>query len=279
MTRRILLFSFVGLILISLLIGFSYRNPGRIWILDKLRIPVQSAIMAHFGDYHLNYFGILKDYSGSEDMSLTINDLTPYLKILQPGDILFTNSEKYLSSQFIPGEWKHSVIYLGDLNTIISNYGPDHKISRIIKNSYLLPGDKMILDSSVNGVSVRHFQDLSGVANESMLSGISAFRIARDSKTVTRFLIQAIEHLGKPYDYDLITGNTDALYCSELVYESLKHIGIELPVQERLIGRDIISPNGAFNYMMYVGVPAGEFEFLFHIVGLATADLKSNQSD
>ncbi len=276
MTKRILLFSFFGLLLISFLMAFSYRHPGRVWILDKLRLPAQSAIMAHFSDYHLDQFDIFPVSFGSEDTHLTIHDLAPYLEILQPGDILLTNSERYLSSQFIPGEWKHAVIYLGDLHTVISHYGADHEISRIVKNSTAFPGEKMILDSSVHGVTVRRFQDLSGIATESMLSGISAFRIARDNKTIMRFLIHAFKHLGKPYDYDLITGNTDALYCSELVYESLKDIGIELPVQERLFGRDIISPNGVFDYMLQLGIPAGEFELLFNLDRIETAASKSN---
>jgi hypothetical protein len=150
----------------------------------------------------------------------------------------------------------------------------DHAISRIVNKRGSLPNDMMILDSSVNGVSVRRFQDLSGMATESMLSGISAFRIARDDKTIKQFLIHTFEHLGKPYDYDLITGNTDALYCSELVYESLKFIGIELPVQERLYGRDIISPNGAFNYIIQIGIPSGEFEMLFFLDSFETVASK-----
>jgi hypothetical protein len=275
MTRRILLISLFSLLLIGLLMAFSYRNPGRVWVLDKLRIPAQSAIMAHFSDYHLDQFDILAVSFGSEDTYLTIHDLLPYLEILQPGDILLTNSEKYLSSQLIPGDWKHAVIYLGDLNTVIRNYGVDHEISRMVKKSTAFPGEKMILDSSVHGVTVRRFQDLSGIGTESMLSGICAFRISRDDKTIMRFLVHAFEHLGKPYDYDLITGNTDALYCSELVYESLKDIGIELPVQERLFGRDIISPNGVFDYMIQVGLPAGEVELLFNLDRIETVASKS----
>lgn len=265
MAKKIVGYSLIAILLFGLMVGYSYTNPGRIGFLDALRVPVQSLIMAYFGDFRVDTFNILDQSGGGHTETISMSDMQAYFEILKPGDILFTNNEKYISSQLIPGVWKHSVIYLGDKKQVFELFGPRHEVSRILRRHKASTNDRLIIDSSVYGVSIRSFQDLSGMATESMLNGISAFRINRDDEAIKRFITHAFQQLGKPYDYDLITGNTEALYCSELIYESLKQLDIELHVGERMYGRDVVSPNGAFNYMEQIGVPAGEVEQLFVI--------------
>ncbi len=265
MAKKIAGYSLIAILLFGLMVGYSYTNPGRIGFLDALRVPVQSLIMAYFGNFRVDTFNILDESGYGHAETISMSDMQVYFDILKPGDILFTNSEKYISSQLIPGVWKHSVIYLGEEKQVFELFGSRHEVSRTLRRHKPSMGERLIIDSSVHGVSIRSFQDLSGMATESMLNGISAFRINRDDEAIKRFITHAFQQLGKPYDYDLITGNTEALYCSELIYESLKQLDIELHVGERMYGRDVVSPNGAFNYMEQIGVPAGEVEQLFVI--------------
>jgi hypothetical protein len=265
MVRKILLYLLVATLCIMLLVAFSYRNPGRIRLLDKIRVPVQSAIMAHFSDYHVDPFNMLNETDSLNNMGLSITDLTPYLENLQPGDILFTNNEKYLSSQFIPGEWKHSLIYLGNISDMETWFDDQSAVWLALQASGLPQHNYLIFDSSVDGVGIRHISRLSNLADQSMMNALAAFRIKRDRQQLKAFITHAFSHIGKNYDYDLLTGNTEALYCSELIYESLKHIGIRLPVSERYVGRDIVSPDGAAHYMLQEGIDKEEFELVFII--------------
>lgn len=263
MVKKILLYALLILLFAGLLLAFSYRNPGRIRLLDKLRVPAQSAIMEHFSDYHVDQFNILYNPDSMNDLGLSIADLTPYLKNLQPGDILFTNSEKYLSSQFIPGEWKHSLIFLGNKSDMENWFDDQSPVWLAMQASDLPQHNFLIYDSSVEGVGIRHISRLSNLADQSMMNALAAFRIKRDQQQIKQFITHAFSHIGKSYDYDLLTGDTEALYCSELIYESLKHIGIWLPVNERYVGRDIVSPDGAAHYMLKEGIDKGEFDLVF----------------
>ena len=44
------------------------------------------------------------------------------------------------------------------------------------------------------------------------------------TKNHEKFLKYAIQNIGKKYDFDLITEDPSTIYCSELIYESLKRI-------------------------------------------------------
>lgn len=251
----------IGLVILTLV--YSYRNPGKMTMVDKVRVPAQGAIMAYLGDYNLKQLDILNESTDAGSHYFDIDELAPFLESLQPGDIFFTNNEKYLSSQFIPGEWKHAVIYLGSPDTLAAWFGKNNNILKEVNLSGLNNHNHLIYDSSVDGVSIRHISSLSNLQDQSMMTGMVAFRIQREKDTIKEFISHAFSHMGKPYDYDLHTGNTLALYCSELLYESLKHIGVILPVNERLFGREVITPNGMVHYIMQHGIDNGDFGLLF----------------
>lgn len=246
------------LMVIGTLFGFSYIFPGSVRHLDIVRLPVQSRIMSAFSHYTLDdLFPNTETYDSAK--YLQIDNLRDHFQFFAPGDIFFTYSDRYLSNSFIPGKWKHSVIYLGTKEQIneskILRGAAKRSILRLYKN-----GDEiLILDSSEKGVSIRDITALSNLTYNSLLLGLCAFRINKQPEQIAKFVKYAFEQLGKPYDWDLITGNTDQLYCSELIYEGLKKIDITIDMVERIVGRDVISPNAAVNYILDKGIHRGEF--------------------
>lgn len=79
--------------------------------------------------------------------------------------------------------------------------------------------------------------DVANIKNEenSYLESIIAFRILTNTGNLEIFLHHTLNNLGKNYDFDLITEDTSTLYCSELIYESLKKIGITLTLKSSIL--------------------------------------------
>ena len=248
----------------GLLMGYSYFFPGTIKHIDFVRLPMQSKIMRTFSQYTIDD---LLPVSESYDSTLYIqlNEFNALSTQLQPGDILLTNSGRYLSSSFIPGNWKHSLIYLGNRSQLEAGAGLRGPVKRTLLSLLRNDQDVLVLDSSEEGVAIRSFQGLSRLSDKSLLSGLSAYRINRPAESISRFLKYAFDQLGKPYDWDMITGNTDELYCSELIYEGLKQIGIHIESRERIAGRDVVSPNTLADYFRKQGKERNEFIEVFFI--------------
>ncbi len=246
-----LMFIFVFFLLGLLL---SYLFPEEKIISENLRLPLQKKVMASVGDYIIENEQISK-YIGENyqvidgQNNISWNDLNKNLPNLEPGDIFFTSSGKYLSSLFIPGKWKHSAIYLGSKNQLIEFFGEE---SEIFKNfSFYYKDDKQILviDSSSDGVQIREIKELSNISESSYLKSFVAFRINKDKEQIINFLNKSKNQIGKEYDYDLITENDQELYCSELIYHSLEEIGFKIN-KEKSYAREMVSPDNLVDYMI-----------------------------
>ena len=260
MRKKILLTTLPATLLTAiLLLGFSYSNPGRYYFLDVVRIPIQSTIMATAGDIIVGDYYIPMDAIVPSQNALFFGEIEPYLRELQTGDVFFTHSERYISSRIIPGKWKHSGIYLGSREQVRSFFGRDPQKLKLLEAYYQTGNELLILDSSNEGVAVREVTRLSNLHAVSLLLGFSAYRINRDQADILSVFSYAMEQLGKPYDYDLLLDDSRAVYCSELLYHGLSRIGIELSLSEPVVGRNVVSPNMAVEYIQMFGIPAGEF--------------------
>lgn len=266
MVRRILYSLALACLLVAiLLLALSFYNPGRFYYLDIVRMPIQSRIMSTAGDILVgDYFMPVEAVVPSPNALLT-EDILPLLQQLQPGDIFFTNSEKFVSSRLTPGKWKHAGIYLGTREQVMEFFHHQPEWIPLLEAFYLTGNEHLILDSSNEGVTTREFTQLSNLGSVSLLIGLSAFRINRDREGVTAFVNYALDQLGKPYDYDLLLDDSRAVYCSELVYHGLYRIGIELSVTEQVYGREVITPNTAVDYIIRQGIPAGEFNMVLYL--------------
>ncbi len=251
--------------MVLLLARYSFLNPGSIKIVDDIRLPVQSMIMSSVGEYRLDGLYAFSGNVSGHAHALSMVEMENYLQALQPGDIFFTNNERYVSSFFIPGKWKHAAIYLGEKEQVVGLFQGRGTALAEIESYYKSGHEKLIIDSSADGVKIRAFTELSNLKDESLLVAIIAFRVNTDSTNIRRFIEHSMSHLGKAYDYDLVTGNTSSLYCSELVYESLKQIGIELKATDRLMGRDVITPDASVRYIAGDGSLAGEFSMVLYL--------------
>ncbi len=260
MVKKTALFISAVLFLALLLLGFSYISPGTVKVVDDFRLVIQGPVVERVGDIKVGeaYYRDGKEVEGPGDISFT--ELEPYLKKLQPGHLFFTNSRRYVSSEFIPGTWKHSVIYLGSRRQVDQFFGAHSQTARFLRKYYKKPGHKyLILDSHGGGVEIRDIRGLSCLDRVSVLSGLIAFEVKLDTEKRERFFQYAFSQLGNPYDFDFRTDDTSRIYCSQLLMNALARGGIHINVVSRSFGRNLTSPDDLVNYFLDNGTPDNRF--------------------
>ncbi|MFW6020073.1 MAG: YiiX/YebB-like N1pC/P60 family cysteine hydrolase [Bacteroidales bacterium] len=261
-TLQILLL-LIALLVLSLV--FSYVFPGIVPFIDNQRLKIQAPLMKNVGDYQYGavYMKNGKEVEGPSDISY--EELLPYLHLIKPGSVILTRTRGYLSSEFIPGKWKHSAIYLGTQKKVHKYFGKNSRVAQILDPYYQTGREILIVDSNADGVNVREMKDLSNLNDISLLNGFISFHINASKETQQEFVGTALSQVGKEYDFDLRTEDKSAIYCSELLVMSLESIGINVSNFSETIGRKIISPDNLVNYIKNHGIESDEFRFLLYL--------------
>ena len=266
MFRKKTIYIIIVLVLIFPPLGYSFFYPGDIKFLDEIRLAVQSKIMTTAGDYTTDDLLLNINNNHTESLNaLTISELDKYTDKLNPGDIFFTDSEKYISSEFIPGERKHSIIYLWTEKQINKLFKSEPEILQIFSWHFKTGKEKLILDTNSEGVDIRDFSELSNLNKVSLLISISSFKINKDEKIIKNFIKHSLDQIWKAYDFDRITKDSSTLYCSELIYQWLKQVDIEVNIKRKLLNREMISPTNIVQYITEYWVDKQEFELIFYV--------------
>lgn len=266
MFRKKITYIIIAIILIFPPLGYSFFNPGDIKFLDEIRLIVQSKIMTTAGDYTTDDLLLNINNNHTESLNaLTISELEKYTDKLNPGDIFFTDSEKYISSEFIPGEWKHSIIYLWTEKQINQLFKNEPEILEIFSWHFITGEEKLILDTNSEWVDIRNFSELSNLNKISLLISISSFKINKDEEIIKNFIKYSLTQIWKDYDFDRITKDSSTLYCSELIYKWLEQIKIEVSIKHHAVNRIIISPTNIVQYITKYWIDKEEFELIFFV--------------
>lgn len=262
----VMIVSTIGWIFLALIL-FSLIFPNTMPVVDStIRLPIQSTLMASISHVAIRDFTLDEDYNIVTDQweSLTWIDIKNSIAQLKPGDIFFTDS-RYASSFFIPGKRQHSIIYLGTRPKLAETFSTTSDIYIWLEPYFTNDIEELIIDSTSEGVHIRNLMEVANIKNNgnSYLESIIAFRILADNRNLQKFLKHAIDNLGKKYDFDLITEDPSSLYCSELIYESLKKIWIKLKIRSSILWRLYVSPNDAVDYILWQGIADNDFSLLF----------------
>ncbi len=183
---------------------------------------------------------------------------------LQPGDILLTRREWYLSNIGLPGFWPHAAIYLGteeeradffnqqevkawvqgqgiesgDFNALLRYEYPRRYVASLQhpeKNHSVRVIEA--ISEGVSFTSLEHAADADSVA-------VLRPRLSPKEKAVA--LRRAFSQQGKPYDFNFDFLSDSSLVCTELVYKSYQPAadfrGVTLPIVE-VLGRKVTTAN------------------------------------
>lgn len=241
--NRIIGFSAVFCVLCIL---FSLFFPGNIRFVDNIRLFFQKPLVRWAGKIHIKPVV-------SEDIDINLDELRDFIKDLPPGSIFFTRTRNYPLCELIPGEWKHSGVFLGtkaQMASHIDTSGALYHTLDTLMNSI----DIYVLDSQSDGVSVHPIQELSNLNESSCLTHFAAFAFNGRLRQRGDFIGKALSFSGVAYDYDWITEDPGTVFCSELLYHSLRAVGLHVKNRTKTISRTIITPDDLFRYLkLYAG--------------------------
>ena len=109
-----------------------------------------------------------------------------------------------------------------------ADHQPHDKYYQDIIKHYQNQNEVLVLDSNSSGVKIRTFDQMANLKEESYLKALSGYRFNEDNEFIKCYIDRALDYLGTPYDYSMITYDDTTLYCSELVYYALQAVGIEV---------------------------------------------------
>ena len=238
--------------------------------------PAQKSVAESLGDTRVRRIGW---YLITPEQQTQMNDE------LEPGDIMFTRKNWYLSNVGLPGFWPHALLYVGSVDKLTRYFDvPEVRelVSELARRPLSLPEflelewpvlwqqyvlghageDYRVIEAVGEGVI---FNTLGAASGDYM----AAIRPLLDKRAKAQALIEAFKHLGKPYDFDFDFATDHRLVCTELVWRAyrpaLRKQGLELPLIT-VAGRRTLPANEIVKIFSATQAAADtQFEFVYFI--------------
>ncbi|MBP9760609.1 MAG: hypothetical protein KBD24_04605 [Candidatus Pacebacteria bacterium] len=249
--------------------------------------PIQKNVAATMGHAILTTRG--------KDGFITAEQALQMGSQLAPGDILLQRRNWHLSNIGIPGFWTHSALYTGDLATMDAYFASEFPYQGCASlSTYLetyLPEvyalytttdtygyHRSVIEAIEPGVVL---QSLPVSANADFVVALRPNLTRRD---VLLALIEAFNQKGKPYDFNFDFDTSDALVCSELVYNAyLEHLpekhGLHFSTS-LMNGRKIVTPLAiADKYVLERGTSNQELSFVYFLRGSEATQVASSAGE
>ena len=202
---------------------------------------------------------------------------------LQPGDIMVSRKNWYLSNVALPGFWPHGLIYLGAPKKL-SAFFDTPEVSAYVKG---LPGSRAAsftgylrqrwpsrwreYSMGQHGKPNRVMEAISeGVVFNTLVHAagdyLAVMRPRLSKLNRAKALLEAFKHVGKPYDFDFDFATDHALVCTELIWRAYRpaegKAGLELPVME-VAGRQTLPANELVKmFVRQRGTEAQQLDFV-----------------
>lgn len=139
------------------------------------------------------------------------------LEIIKPGDILVRGYSNYLDGRFIPGFFSHVGLFVGDTTDI--------DIKNLKNNTYFYSSSQAVIHSMAEGVFMEDILDFTRCDYICILRrNINLEQnIDIDNDFKQNVLPNALNNLGKGYDFDFDFSDLGNMSCTEFVFDSCKN--------------------------------------------------------
>lgn len=209
-------------------IQFSYNafDIARDFTFDRW-FPVQKNVAAWMGDTKVRrlHNHLIKE-----------SDLTEMASALEPGDIMVSRHNWYLSNVGLPGFWPHALLWVGPANGLDAYFG-DADTQQTLTRMYGVPTLSTILQNRAGKAWIAYTELQSdqprtiveaiseGVVFSTLAGGaqadyVAAMRPQRSRAEKAVAIVRAFERFGKPYDFNFDFMTDESLVCTELVYKA-----------------------------------------------------------
>ena len=166
----------------------------------------------------LTYGGHLKSPL-SNHITFSDREKDTLISILHPGDIILIYSEGYMSNIFLPGIFKHGIVFVGSKNGWEENDWRSIDIS-LEQRSFIRPGDD-IIEAIAEGVVSGSLK----MILEKKINRLAVFRPDLSKSQVQDVLKTVHSYLGNSYDFSFDFNNAETQVCTELIYRGFNDIG------------------------------------------------------
>lgn len=199
------------------------RRVRRTWF------PAQKGIADWMGDVRTRRIG---------RYLITPEQLEEASRHLEPGDVLLSRKNWYLSNLGLPGFWPHAILYLGpparleqafdtpEVRSYLTRLaGEETSVAGYFASRY--PAAWARYDAGLDGEPIEVLEAISeGVVLNTLHHAagdyLAALRPRLEPLAKLQAILTAFDQLGKPYDFDFDFATDHALVCTEVVWRSYR---------------------------------------------------------
>ena len=212
--------------------------------LKRRWLPAQTEIAHWFGDTKLRRIGwYLITREQQEEMD----------RHLEPGDLIITRKNWFMSNVGLPGWWPHGILYIGAPDKLLA-WADDAEVTALVSElagepttweDYMearfasdwarfmrgaAPDDPhRLIEAYSPGVVLNPLSASSG-------DSLAVLRPRLSKRAKAHAIIEAFTHLGKPYDFDFDFATDHALVCTEVLWRAYRPAegkdGLDLPITD-----------------------------------------------
>ena len=156
---------------------------------------------------------------GTSPLIFNDRDKKQILSLLEPGDIILTYSEGYMSNIFLPGIFKHGIIYTDERENWSTEDWAKIQISDTQKS--MINSNHNIIEAIAEGV-------VSGSLNEILetkINRLAVFRPKLSSGEKLGALNTVHSYLGNQYDFTFDFNDAETQVCTEVIYRGFNDVG------------------------------------------------------
>jgi hypothetical protein len=189
---------------------------------------------------------------------------------LEPGDVILTYTAGYVSSVFIPGEFKHGITYVGSASDRAAAGLSDASLPAVASAESSRFASNLARQTTVDGSPADLIEAVAEGVKFSNLDQILDTHINRlvvlrpriDARERSEFLAGVFAYVGDPYDFRFDFADASMQVCTEVIYRALNGKGgIRFELTTRA-GHPTLSADDVVNY--HLETAGDHFDFLLY---------------
>ena len=245
----------------------------------RISFPVQKEVAEWMGDTRLKRTA--GHYLVSAPQARTMEES------LEPGDVLLSRKNWYLSNLGLPGFWPHAILYVGSNEAVAYRLDSDPEVcdwvrrvsgreipfSQYLEESYPLAWERRaaagadeppltVIEAVSEGVIQNSVHGASG-------DFIAALRPRVSLLVKAQAIFKVFSFLDRPYDFDFDFATDHALVCTEVVWRAYRASGEGLDLELRPIAGRLTLPANeiARSFLDDAEKEIRRFDFVYYLEG------------
>ncbi|MFK5924577.1 MAG: YiiX/YebB-like N1pC/P60 family cysteine hydrolase [Verrucomicrobiota bacterium] len=192
--------------------------------------------------------------------------------LLQPGDVLLSFTEGYMSSVFLPGKFKHGITYIGNikdrqgiglnddyLRQQVAKPRQTQKLLRDANTQHISSGEEAdIIEAVAEGVRLYSLKKLL----QTHINRLAVLRPVFTPEQTRKQLSDTLLYVDTPYDFRYDFSDASRNCCTELIYRTLEKNGDFNFTLTKQRAHWVLTADDIINYQLSTNPNAFEFILL-----------------